>query len=99
MNIILFKKKVHRTQNGIVGTLLVWCANEILWLCTKQKHEGTIASTVFKARDIPYTNVMLHLDGEDIAFVASTNHPPKVWTIHVLAFKWPQCNCPLVAHE
>ncbi len=40
---------------------------------------------------------MLRLDGDDIALVASTNHPSKVWTIHVLAFKWPQCNCPLVA--
>jgi hypothetical protein len=36
---------------------------------------------------------MLHPNGEDIALVASTNHPLKVWTIHAPAFKWPQCNC------
>ncbi len=36
---------------------------------------------------------MLHLHGEDIALVASTNHLLKVWTIHALAFVWPQCNC------
>jgi hypothetical protein len=38
---------------------------------------------------------MLHQDGKDITLVASTNHPPKMWTIHVPSFEWPQCNCPI----
>ncbi len=50
-------------------------------------------NAIIKACDIPNTNVMLHPDGENIALVASTNHPPKVWTIHNLTSKWPQCNC------
>jgi hypothetical protein len=54
-----------------------------------KKHESIVASTVLRARHIPYTNVMLRLDEEDIALAASTNHPLKVWTIHALASKWP----------
>ncbi len=27
-------------------------------------------------------------------FVASMNHRPKMWTIHVPNLKWPQCDCP-----
>jgi hypothetical protein len=33
---------------------------------------------------------------EDIAYVTSINHTPKVWTIHALSSKWPQCDCPIV---
>jgi hypothetical protein len=62
----------------------------------KQKKEGISASVVFRARDIPNTNVMLCPDGEDIVLVASTNHPLKVWTIHAPTSEWPQCNCRFV---
>jgi hypothetical protein len=41
-----------------------------------------------QAHDILDTNVLLHLDEEDIAFVASTNHLGNVWTVHALASKW-----------
>jgi hypothetical protein len=50
-------------------------------------------------RDISSTKVLLYLDGDDIAFVVFCNHPPKVWTVHDLGSKWPQCDCPLVAQE
>ncbi len=62
----------------------------------KQKKEGIVASVVLRARDIPNTNVMLRLDGEDIALVASTSHPLKVWIIHTPISEWPQCNCPFI---
>ncbi len=60
-------------------------------------YEGIVVSTIFKTCDIPDTNVMLCPSGEDIALVAPTNYSSKVWIIHVQAFEWPQCNCPLVA--
>jgi hypothetical protein len=50
-----------------------------------------------QAHDIPYTNVLLHPNEEDIAFVASTNHLGKMWTVHALASKWWQCESPFVA--
>ncbi len=76
---------------------MVWYVVENLWVCTKQKKEGIVTSIVFRTCHILDTNVMLCPNGEDIALVASTNHLPKMWTIHALAYKWPQCNCPLVA--
>jgi hypothetical protein len=60
-----------------------------------KRQEGIIANALLRARDILDTNVLLCPNGEDIAFVASTNHMEKVWTIHTLASKWPQCDCPL----
>jgi hypothetical protein len=47
-----------------------------------KKQEGITALVVLKAQDIPNSNVLLCLDGEDIAYVASINHTPKVWIIH-----------------
>jgi len=44
----------------------------------------------------PISSVLLCLDGEDIAFVASTNHLGKVWIVHIPISKWRQCDCPLV---
>ncbi len=38
---------------------------------------------MLRACYIPNSNVLLWFDGEDIAFVASINHTPKVWTIHL----------------
>jgi hypothetical protein len=38
---------------------------------------------------------MLCLNGEDITLVASTNHPLKMWIVHILTSEWPQCNCPI----
>jgi hypothetical protein len=57
-----------------------------------KKQKGIVVSVALRAHDILDTNVILHLDGEDIAMVASTNRSSKVWTIHALAFEWPQCN-------
>jgi hypothetical protein len=43
-----------------------------------KKCEGIIISVVLWAYDIMSTNVLLYLDGDDIAFVVSCNHSPKV---------------------
>jgi hypothetical protein len=51
--------------------------------------KGLVVNDILRAHDILDTNVMIHLDGEDIVLVASTNHLPKVWTIHVPTSKWP----------
>jgi hypothetical protein len=65
-------------------------------LCEEKKQKRRhCCSACFRAHDIPKTNVPLRLNGEDIAFVASTNHTGKMWTIHPLASEWPQCDCPL----
>jgi hypothetical protein len=69
---------------------------KIFGFVRNKKQEGIIANVILRAYDIPNTNVMLHPDGEDIALVASTNHPPKMWIVHVPTSKWPQCNCPIV---
>jgi hypothetical protein len=53
-----------------------------------KKQKGIVAMALLRAHDIPYTNVLLHLDGEDIAFVASTKHLGKVWIVHALVSKW-----------
>jgi hypothetical protein len=60
-----------------------------------KKQEGIIASTVLRVRNSPNSNVLSHHDGEDIAYVTSINHTPKVWTNHIPSSKWPQCDCPL----
>jgi hypothetical protein len=39
-----------------------------------KKQEDIIVSALLRARDIPDTNVLLCPNGEDIAFVVSTNH-------------------------
>jgi hypothetical protein len=60
-----------------------------------KKQEGIVASVMLRVRDIPYSNVLLCPSGEDIAYVASINHTPKVvWTIHVPSSEWPQFDCP-----
>jgi len=61
----------------------------------KKKQEGIVALAMLKVRNIPDSSVLLGLDGEDIAYVASINHTPKVWTIHALSFEWSQCDRPL----
>ncbi len=38
---------------------------------------------MLRTQSIPNSNVLLCLDGEDIAFVISINHTPKLWTIHI----------------
>ena len=32
---------------------------------------------------------------EGVAYVASVNNRPKVWTIHAPDSEWAQCNCPI----
>jgi hypothetical protein len=71
------------------------CSAKSLGLYEKIKPKGFVANVILRACDIPNTNVMLRLDGEDITLVASTNHPPRMWIIHVLTYKWPQCKCPI----
>ncbi len=61
-----------------------------------KKQEGIVALVMLRVQDIPYSYVLLCPSGEDIAYVASINHTPKVvWTIHVLSYEWPQHDCPL----
>jgi hypothetical protein len=60
-----------------------------------KKQKGIVTSALLWACDIPNTNVLLPLDGKDIAFVASTNHMGKVWTVHALASKWLNVIAPL----
>jgi hypothetical protein len=60
-----------------------------------KKQEGIVTSTMLRAQDILDSDVLLCPNGEDNAYVASINHTPKVWTIHVPSFEWPQCDCPL----
>jgi hypothetical protein len=47
-----------------------------------------------KASNIFDSNVFLCHDGEDIAFVTSINHTPKVWKIHAPSYEWSQCSYP-----
>jgi hypothetical protein len=60
-----------------------------------KKQENIVASSMLRTQNIPNSNVLLCFDGEDIAFVPSINHTPKLWTIHTLSSEWPQCDCPL----
>jgi hypothetical protein len=53
-----------------------------------KKQEDIIVSALLWARDIPDMNVLLCPNGEDIAFVVSTNHRGKVWIVHTLISKW-----------
>jgi hypothetical protein len=48
-----------------------------------KKQEGTVASTMLSAQDIPNSNVLLHVMMERTLHLShpSTAHP-KVWTIH-----------------
>jgi hypothetical protein len=39
-----------------------------------KKQKGIVVNVIFRAHDILNTNVILHLNGEDIALVASANH-------------------------
>jgi hypothetical protein len=53
-----------------------------------------MAIILLRIRYILDYNVLICRDSEDITFVASMNHRPKVWTIHALNLKWPQCDYP-----
>jgi hypothetical protein len=66
------------------------CSAKSLGLYETRK--GLVVNNVLRTHDILDINVKLHPDGEDIALVASTNHSPKLWTIHAPTSKWPQCN-------
>jgi hypothetical protein len=48
-----------------------------------KKQESIVALVVLRVQDIIESNVLLCHDVEDIAFVASINYTPNVWTIHV----------------
>ncbi len=61
-----------------------------IFLFSKEIKKNIITSTMLRAQNIPNSNVLLCFDGEDIAFVTSINHTPKLWTIHVLSYEWPQ---------
>jgi hypothetical protein len=70
----------------------VQCKN---WLCEKQK--GIVVNALLSACDIPNTNVLLHLDGEDIAF-CGIHQPLKKSVDNICSsFKMVECNCPFVA--
>lgn len=60
-------------------------------------HEGIVCSPIIRAAAIPDTNVLIYKD-EDIIYVGSVNHRPKVWTMYSLDSEWVQCDCP-VARE
>jgi hypothetical protein len=68
---------------------------KIFGFVRNKKQECLIVNFILRACDIPNTNVMLRLDGEDTALVASTNHPPKVWILHAPTSKWPKCDYPI----
>jgi hypothetical protein len=57
-----------------------------------KKQEGIVASAILRAQDIPDCNVLIYLNGEDIVFIASMSHRPKVWTIHAPNSEWLQCD-------
>jgi hypothetical protein len=79
---------------SLLAISMVCSARSLVTLGTK-KCEGIVVNVMFRTCDIPSTNVLLYLDGVNIAFVASCNHPPKVWIMHALSFEWPQCDYPL----
>ena len=58
------------------------------------KQEGIVVTAIIRANAIPDTNVRICLD-ENVAYVASINNRPKVWTIHSPDSEWAQCNCPI----
>jgi len=70
------------------------CNASFLGMWKTKNNKNIIASTMLRAQNIPKSNILLCFDGEDIAFVASINHTPKLWTIHALLYEWPQCDCP-----
>jgi len=71
-----------------------------LWLCNeKQKQENIVVNALLRAHDILDMNVLLCPNGEDITFVASTNHLGKVWIIHAPTSKWSQYDCPLATQD
>ena len=58
------------------------------------KQEGIVVTAIIRANAIPDTNVLICMD-EDVAYVASINNRPKVWTIHSPDSEWAQCDCPI----
>ena len=59
-----------------------------------RKQEFIVVSAIIRANEIPDTNVLICMD-EGVAYVASVNNRPKVWTIHAPDSEWAQCNCPV----
>ena len=59
-----------------------------------RKHEGIVVSAIMRAKDILDSNVLICMD-EGVAYVASVNNRPKVWTIHSPDSEWSQCSCPI----
>ena len=62
-----------------------------------RQHEGIVCSAIIRAASIPDCNVLICMD-ENVAYVASVNNRPKIWTIHSPDSEWAQCDCP-VAQE
>ena len=58
------------------------------------KRECIVVSTIIRANEILDSNVLICMD-EGVAYVASVNSRPKVWTIHSPDSEWAQCNCPI----
>jgi hypothetical protein len=62
-----------------------------------KKQKGIVVNALLRACDIPNTNVLLHLDGEDIAFCGIHQPPRKNVDSICSSFKMVECNCPFVA--
>lgn len=60
-----------------------------------KRQEGHVCSAPLRAHAIPDEYIVLNPDGENIAYVASVNNLPKVWTVHSPGSEWAQCDCPV----
>jgi hypothetical protein len=67
----LTRRRMDWLIYNLVGDVLIH------YYVKNKKQEGIVANALLQARDLPNTNVLLCLDGEDIAFVAFTNHLGK----------------------
>ena len=59
------------------------------------RQELIVVSIIVRVEQIPDKAVLLYLDGENIALVASINHKSNVWIVHLLDSKMAICNSPL----
>jgi hypothetical protein len=69
---------IYRLVSDVLTHYYYGVQCKIFGYIRNKKCERIIVSAMFRACDIPSINVLLYLDGDNIAFVASCNHPPKV---------------------
>ncbi len=79
----------------IIGTM---CSAKYLGASRIRNNKASLLMSSFEL-ETSNCNVLLGPNGEDITFMKSTNHMPKVWTIHAPASKWPQCDCPIIGQR